>query len=67
MMNGIVIRRGKEYLARKSKKARMDEDGMYWSGDSQKARIYMDYDKACRTANRIGGTVELMQNGRVED
>ena len=68
MMNGIVIRRGKEFLARKRSRktpGRKDQNGMCWSEDIQTARVFQNYDTACRTARRVGGTVRMMTDGRV--
>ena len=67
MLNGLVIKRGTEYCARKSTKVRMDPDGSCWSEDIQKARVFLNHDQACRTARRVGGTVRLMTNGKVEE
>ena len=65
MMNGLVIKRGTEYLARKGKKVRMDPDGSCWSADIQKARVFANHDHACRSAERVGGTVRIMTNGKI--
>lgn len=66
MMNGLVIRRGKEYLARKTcKSTYADENGHNWSTELQAARVYMNHDTACRAARRVGGTVHMLKDGRV--
>lgn len=66
MMNGLVVRRGKEFLARKSaKSAYDDENGISWSTEQQAARVYANHDSACRAARKVGGTVRMLKNGRV--
>ena len=67
MKNGVVIRRGTEYLAKKGKNVRTDEAGYCWSEDIQKARVYLNFDSACRTAYRSGGKVRTLKDGRVEE
>lgn len=66
MMNGLVIKRGEIYLARKSaKSARPDAGGIFWSRELQAARVYQNHDTACRVARRVDGTVRMMKEGRV--
>jgi hypothetical protein len=68
MMNGLVIRRGEYYLARKgTKSARPDASGNFWSKELQAARVFMSHDAACRAARKFGGVVRLMRNGRTEE
>ena len=68
MMNGLVIRRGEYYLARKgTKSARPDASGNFWSKELQAARVFMSHDAACRAARKFGGVVKLMRGGRTED
>ena len=68
MMDGLVIRRGQAFLARKqAKTARLEEDGFYWSTEIQDARVYRDFDSACRTATRCGGRVLIKKNGKAEE
>ena len=64
MRNGLIVKRGVEFLARKEKKVRIDEAGYCWSEDIQKARVFMNHDSACRTARRTGGVVRMMKDGR---
>lgn len=65
MRNGIVITRGEEFLSRAGKGVRVDECGMCWSKDIQKARVYQNSDTALRTAARVGGLYRIMKDGRV--
>ena len=66
MMNGLVVKRGTEYLARKQcKSTYTDENGYNWSAEVQAARVYQNHDTACRAARRVGGTVRMMKDGRV--
>ena len=67
MRNGLIVKRGVEFLARKGKKVRIDEAGYCWSEDIQKARVYLNFDSACRTAYRSGGKVRTLKDGRVEE
>ena len=68
MMNGLVIRRGDRYLARKGcKSARPDASGNFWSRELQAARVFMTHDAACRAARKFGGVVKLMRNGKAEE
>ena len=67
MRNGIVIRRGIEYLARKTKKVRTDGAGFCWSPDIQKARAFKDHGSSCRTARITGGIVRQMTDGKVSE
>lgn len=65
MMNGLVVRRGELFLARKgTKSARPDADGSFWSRELQAARVFQNHDAACRAARKFGGVVRLMRNGR---
>ena len=67
MMNGLVVKRGEVYLARKGcRSARPDMDGIFWSREVQAARVFMNHDAACRAARKFGGIVKLMKNGRME-
>ena len=66
MMNGLVIRRGEYYLARKgTKSARPDASGNFWSKELQAARVFLNHDVACRVARHCGGIVKIMKDGRV--
>lgn len=66
MMNGLVVKRGTEYLARKQcRSAYADDDGFNWSEELQAARVYQNHETACRAARRVGGTVRMMKDGRV--
>ena len=68
MMNGLIVKRGTEYLARKNAKSTYsDERGWCWSAEVQAARIYQNHDTACRAARQVGGVVRMMKNGRVEE
>ena len=68
MMNGLVIRRGEYYLARKgTKSARPDASGNFWSKELQAARVFSDYNAACRAAKQHGGVVRIMKDGRAEE
>lgn len=68
MMNGLVVRRGGKYLARKgTKSARPDAGGIFWSAELQAARVFTSHDAACREARKFGGVVKLMRNGRAEE
>ena len=68
MMNGLIVRRGKEYLARKNAKSTYcDDRGWCWSEEVQAARVYQNHDTACRLARRVGGTVRMLKDGRVVD
>ena len=68
MMNGMVIKRGDKYLARKGcKSAKPDASGTFWSGELQAARVFMNHDEACRAARRFGGVVRLMRDGKAMD
>ena len=68
MMDGFIVRRGKEYLARKNCKSTYADDcGWCWSAEVQAARIYREQRSAEMAARRIGGTVRRMKDGRVED
>ena len=67
-MNGLVIKRGEYYLARKgTKSAKPDASGRFWSKELQAARIFMNHDAACRAARKFGGIVKLKRDGRVEE
>ena len=68
MMNGLVVRRGEYFLARKgTKSAKPDASGNYWSAEIQAARVFNNHDAACRAARKFGGVVKLMRGGRAED
>ena len=68
MMNGLVVRRGGKYLARKGcKSARPDESGQYWSAELQAARVFSTHDAACRAARKFGGVVKLKKDGKAVD
>ena len=68
MMNGLIIKRGDKYLARKGcKSARPDADGIFWSRETQAARVFMTHDAACRAAKKFGGIVKLMKDGRSQE
>ena len=68
MMNGLVVKRGGLYLARKgTKSAKPDAGGIFWSKELQAARVFMNHDAACRAARKFGGVVRLMRNGRAEE
>lgn len=68
MMNGLVVKRGGLYLARKgTKTAKPDASGNFWSKELQAARVFMSHDAACRAARKFGGVVKLMRGGRTED
>ena len=65
MMNGLVIKRGDKYLAKKGcKSGRPDADGRFWSAELQAARVFMSHDAACKAARKFGGVVKLMKNGK---
>ena len=65
-MNGLVIVRGDVYFARKKAKSAYDDDaGFTWSSELQAARVYQTMDSACRAANKCGGTVYILKDGRV--
>ena len=66
MMNGLVVKRGTEYLARKQCKSTYTDENWYnWSAEVQEARVYQNHETACRAARRVGGTVRMMKDGRV--
>ena len=66
MTSGYIVRRGKEYLARKNcKSTYSDENGWCWSAEVQAARTYDDLYHAMMAARRVGGTVKLLTEGRV--
>lgn len=67
MRNGLIVKRGVEFLARKGKKVRIDEAGYCWSEDIQKARVFKDYDHACKAARKAGGVVRTMKDGKAVD
>ena len=68
MMNGMVIKRGDKYLARKGcKSAKPDASGTFWSGELQAARVFTTHDAACRAARKFGGVVRLMRDGKAMD
>ena len=66
MMNGLIVRRGKEYLARKNCRSTYADDcGWCWSAEVQAARIYREQRSAEMAARRVGGTVRMMKDGRM--
>ena len=67
MRDGIVIQRGKEYLARRKKYVRKDSEGFCWTEDIQKARVFTDYDMACRKAVMAGGTLRVMKDLKIQE
>ena len=68
MMNGLIIKRGDKYLARKGcRSARPDASGNFWSKEIQAAKVFMSHDAACRAARKFGGVVRLMRDGRAEE
>ena len=68
MMNGLVVKRGEVYLARKGcKSARPDASGNFWSKELQAAKVFQTHDMACRAARKFGGVVKLMREGRAEE
>ena len=68
MMNGLVVKRGETYLARKgTKSARPDAGGIFWSKEVQAARVFTTHDAACRAARKFGGVVRLMRDGKTLD
>lgn len=67
MRNGLIVKRGVEFLARKGKKVRIDEAGCCWSEDIQKARVFTDHDHACKAARMAGGVVRTMKDGKAVD
>ena len=68
MMDGYIVRRGQEYLERKNCKSTYADDcGWCWSAEQQAARIYREHRRAEMAARRVGGTVRMMKNGRVEE
>ena len=68
MMNGLLIKRGDRYLARKGcKSARPDARGNFWSAEIQAARVFNNHEVACRAARKFGGVVKLMREGKAVD
>jgi len=68
MMNGLIVKRGDKYLARKGcKSARPDAGGIFWSAEIQAARVFANHDAACRAARKFGGIVKLMKDGRTKE
>ena len=68
MMNGLIIKRGDKYLARKGcRSAKPDASGNFWSAEIQAARVFMNHDAACRAARKFGGVVKLKKDGRIQD
>ena len=68
MMNGLIIKRGDKYMARKGcKSARPDASGVFWSAEIQAARVFQDHEHACRAARKYGGVVRLMKDGRTKE
>ena len=67
MMNGLAVKRGEMFLARRgAKNAKPDASGAFWSKDPKAARVFMNHDIACRTAKRYGGVVRLMRSEQAE-
>ena len=68
MMNGLIIKRGDKYLARKGcRSARPDASGNFWSAEIQAAKVFANHDAACRAARKFGGVVKLKKDGRIQD
>ena len=68
MMNGLVVKRGDGYLARKGcRTAKPDAGGIFWSKEIQAARVFMNHDAECRAARKFGGVVKLKNEGRIQD
>lgn len=68
MMNGLVVRRGEKFLAKKGcKSAKPDASGNFWSKEIQAARVFMNHDAACRAARKFGGVVRLMRDGKTQE
>ena len=68
MMNGLVVKRGDAYLARKGcKSAKPDAGGIFWSKELQAARVFQTHDAACRAARKFGGIVKLMREGKAAE
>ena len=66
MTSGYIVRRGKEYLARKNCRSTYADDcGWCWSEELQAARVYREALSATMAARRVGGTVREMKKGRV--
>lgn len=66
MMNGLVVKRGEVFLARKGpKSAALDAYGNRWSKELQAARVFADIDIACGAAKRVGGIVRRMRDGKL--
>ena len=67
-MNGLVVKRGDAYLARKGcKSAKPDAGGIFWSKELQAARVFKTHDTACRAARKFGGIVKLMREGKAAE
>lgn len=67
MMNGLIVKRGDAYLARRGcRSAKPDADGVFWSREQQAARVFKTHDAACRAARKFGGVVRLMREGKME-
>ena len=68
MMNGLVIKRGDLYLARKQcSTSKPDGAGNCWSVEIQAARVYQSYALARKRAKECGGVVRTMADGRLKD
>lgn len=68
MMNGLIIKRGDRFLARRGcKSARPDASGNFWSKELQAAKVFADQDTACRAARKFGGVVRVLREGRVKE
>ena len=68
MMNGLIIKRGDRYLARKGcRSAKPDASRNFWSAEIQAARVFNNHEVACRAARKFGGVVKLMREGKAVD
>lgn len=68
MMNGLVVQRGELFVARLSPKSSFyDERGNLWSRELQAARVFLRDDMARWEAQRVGGTVRTLKDGRLEE
>ena len=68
MMNGLIVKRGDRYLARKGcRSAKPDAGGIFWSRELQAARVFATHDAACRAANKFGGVVKLLREGKPQE
>lgn len=68
MMNGLVVQRGDLFVSRISAKSTFqDKRGNLWSKELQAARVFLNDKVAKSEADRIGGTVRRMKDGRLEE